>query len=432
MDRRLHRRTLPLQTVTMFRPNLPAPMRFALRWILPSIGVAVLSGLSSGFFLWALERVTALREANPWLIWLLPLAGLLSGLAYTRFGATAEAGNNLVLEEIRHPSKPIPKRMAPMVLAGTLVTHLFGGSAGREGTAIQMAGSLSDILSRPFRMHKRERSMLLRASVAGGFAAVFGTPIAGAVFALEVVVAGSFSLAALLPCLVSALLADRVVAMLPVHHTHYVTDSVTLGAWPLVACALFGIVAGFAARLFAGATRSVARFLRERVSWAPLRPAIGGAVVVLLASLLGPRWLGLGIPGIVDSFAAPSGPFDALAKILFTSVTVGSGFKGGEVTPLFYIGSTLGSALAPLLQLPVGTLAGVGFVAVFAGATNTPLACTVMAMELFGSELAPLAAMACMASWLSSGMDGIYAGQIHAFRKGFPSGTALRDSEEFL
>lgn len=416
----------------MFRPNLPAPVRFALRWTLPSIGVAALSGLSSGFFLWSLERVTALREANPWLLWLLPLAGLLSGLVYSRYGANAEAGNNLVLEEIRNPTRPVPRRMAPMVLAGTLVTHLFGGSAGREGTAIQMAGSLSDMLSRPFRMYKRERSMLLRASVAGGFAAVFGTPIAGAVFALEVVVAGSFSLASLMPCLVSALLADRVVAMLPVHHAHYVTESVTVGAWPLAACALFGVVAGFAARLFAGSTRAVAKFLRERVSRAPLRPAIGGAVVVLLAVLLGPRWLGLGLPGIADSFASPSDPFDALGKILFTSVTVGSGFKGGEVTPLFYIGSTLGSALSPLLQLPVGTLAGVGFVAVFAGATNTPLACTVMAMELFGADIAPLAAMACATSWLSSGMDGIYSGQTHAFRKGFPSGTSPRDSEEFL
>lgn len=421
-----------LCSVSNVRFSLPAPARFALRWILPSCGVALASGLTSGFFLWTLDRVTEIREANPWLLWLLPIAGLASGLAYRYLGANSEAGNNLILDEIRHPKSPIPTRMAPMVLAGTLVTHLFGGSAGREGTAIQMAASLSDLLSRPFRMHARERRMLLRASIAGGFAAVFGTPLAGTIFALEVVVAGSFSLSTLLPCLLSALLADQVVALLPVHHSHYVTGPVQIGMWPLLACALFGVVAGLAARLFAEATRAVARVLRGRVAWAPLRPALGGVVVVLLASVAGSRWLGLGLPGIQESFTRSSGPFDFLGKLLFTSITVGSGFKGGEVTPLFYIGSTLGSALAPLLQLPVGTLAGVGFVAVFAGATNTPLACTIMAMELFGASVCPLAAIACLASWLSSGSNGIYSGQTHAFRKGFPPGATTKNSEEFL
>lgn len=412
--------------------RLPAPARFALRWIAPSICIALACGLSSGLFLWSLERVTALHGAHPWLLWLLPPAGLLSGLAYERFGGTAEAGNNLILREIRHPTARIPRRMAPMVLVGTLVTHLFGGSAGREGTAIQMAGSLSDLFSGPFRMQGRERRMLLRASMAGGFAAVFGTPLAGTLFALEVVVAGSFSLSTLLPCLLSALLAERVVALLPVHHVHYATGSVPSGLWPLLACALFGIVAGLFARAFAEATRAVSRTLRERVVWAPLRPALGGLAVAALATVVGPRWLGLGIPGIVASFEGPSGPFDAVGKLVFTAITVGSGFKGGEVTPLFYIGSTLGSAIAPLLQLPVGTLAGVGFVAVFAGATNTPLACTAMAIELFGAPIAPLAAVACVASWLSSGAHGIYSAQTHAFRKGFPHGASARDSEEFL
>lgn len=410
--------------------NLPAPMRFTLRWLPATIAIALVSGLSSGLFLWSLDLVTELRITHPWLLWLLPAAGLVSGLVYHHFGAKTEAGNNLILTEIRHPAGQVPKRMAPLVLVGTLVTHLFGGSAGREGTAIQMAASLSDIFTKPLRMSGRERRILLRASIAGGFAAVFGTPLAGTIFALEVVVAGSISLSTLLPCMLSAILADQVVALLPVHHTHYATGPVAVGFWPLAACALFGIVAGLFARAFAFATRTVSRFQRDRISWAPLRPALGGVVVVVLAMVFGTRWLGLGIPEIAGSFTEVSGPFDALAKLVFTSITVGSGFKGGEVTPLFYIGSTLGSAMAPLLQMPVGTLAGVGFVAVFAGATNTPLACTIMAIELFGSPIAPLAALACTASWLSSGGDGIYSAQEHAFRKGFPAGSA--DSEEFL
>jgi len=414
--------------------HLPAPLRFALRWILPSTCIALVSGLSSGIFLWSLERVTDLRLAHPWLLWFLPIAGLLSGLVYKGLGKTSEAGNNLILAQVRESTAPVPTRMAPLVLGGTLLTHLFGGSAGREGTAIQMAAALSDPLTRLFRLSAHERRILLRAAIAGGFAAVFGTPLAGTLFALEVVVSGSFSLSTLLPCLLSAVLADQVVSFLPVHHTHYATGIVTNGLWPLAACALTGIVAGIFARTFGWLTRTISSRLRKHVSWAPLRPFLGGAIVALLGSFLGAQWLGLGIPGIVASFTSAGSFLEPVGKLVYTAITVGSGFKGGEVTPLFYIGSTLGSSLAPLLQLPVGTMAGVGFVAVFAGATNTPLACTVMAMELFGSPIGPLAAVACLASWLSSGSQGIYSAQVHAFAKGthHDSVTASTATGEFL
>lgn len=407
---------------------IPQPVRFALRWILPSVCVALVSGLSSGFFLWALERVTEIRIAHPWLVWCLPIAGLVSGLAYHHLGKTSDAGNNLILSQAREPTTPIPTRMAPLVLAGTLVTHLFGGSAGREGTAIQMAGSLSDLFAKPFGMSVSERRLLLLAAIAGGFAAVFGTPLAGTVFALEVVISGSVTLVALLPCLISALLADQVVALLGVHHTHYTTGSVTAGLWPLAACGLLGIAAGLFARGFTTLTHGIASQLRNRVAWPPLRPFLGGLVVACLATLAGSNWLGLGIPGIVASFGKATTLLDPVGKLVFTAITVGSGFKGGEVTPLFYIGSTLGSALSPFLHLSAGTLAGVGFVAVFAGATNTPLACTMMAIELFGAPIGPLAAVACLASWLSSGPAGIYAAQTQAFRKGrHDSGTDRDD-----
>lgn len=406
--------------------QLPAPLAYALRWSVPCLCVALVSGLSSGFFLWALEWTTSAHKSHPWLLWLLPLAGLGSGLVYHTFGGTAESGNNLILTQVRESNAPVPLRMAPLVLGGTLLTHLFGGSAGREGTAVQMAGSLADRFTRPLRLTPHERKVLLRAAIAGGFAAVFGTPLAGTLFALEVVVAGSFSLSTLLPCLATALLADQVVALLPIHHSQYAAGMAPSGLWPLAASALLGLGAGFLARLFAGSARTIARTLRQRISWPPLRPFIGGVVVALLGSVLGSRFLGLGLPEIASSFDVAAGPFDALAKLLMTVLTVGSGFKGGEVTPLFYIGSHLGSSLAPLLHLPVASLAAVGFVAVFAGATNTPLACTIMAMELFGSSFGPMAAVACLASWLASGPHGIYSAQTHAFRKG-ASPSAERD-----
>ena len=390
--------------------KIPGSIRWIARWSAATIWVALVAGLSSGAFLWSLEKVTEFHLGHPWMIWLLPLAGLLSGTIYWKWGRPSEAGNNLILREIREPAAPVPAAMAPLVLGGTLLTHLFGGSAGREGTAVQMAGSLADLVSKPLRLEPSQRRILLRASIAGGFSAVFGTPLAGTIFALEVVASKGSRWAALLPCLGAAWMADMVVRRLPVHHTHYDTGVFDAGPRAWIACLAFGLVAGLVARLFATSTRAVAGFCRERVSWPPLRPFLGGLAVACLAALVGNRWLGLGIPGIVESFAASGGLLEPFGKLLFTAVTVGSGFKGGEVTPLFYIGSTLGSAMAPLLQMEVGTLAAVGFVAVFAGATNTPLACAMMAIELFGPGIAPLAALACAAAWATSGKRGIYPG----------------------
>ncbi len=417
---------LSLEEMADRRLQLPAPLAYALRWLVPCLCVALVSGLSSGLFLWALEWTTFAHTSHPWLLWLLPIAGLVSGLVYHTFGGTSDAGNNLILTQVREANAPVPLRMAPLVLGGTLLTHLFGGSAGREGTAVQMAGSLADQFSRPLRLTPHERRVLLRSAIAGGFAAVFGTPLAGTLFALEVVVAGSFSLSTLLPCLTTALMAHQVVEFLPIHHSQYAAGVAPSGLWPLAASALLGVAAGLLARLFAGSARTIAHTLRQHVSWPPLRPFLGGVVVAVLGSLFGSRFLGLGLPEIASSFTAAAGPLEAIAKLLLTVLTVGSGFKGGEVTPLFYIGSHLGSSLAPLLHLPIASLAAVGFVAVFAGATNTPLACTVMAMELFGSSFGPMAAVACLASWLASGPVGIYSAQTHAFRKG-TSPSAARD-----
>jgi H+/Cl- antiporter ClcA len=392
------------------RASSPGWVRTLAKWAVATVWVALVAGLSSGLFLWALEHATNAHGRHPWLIWLLPVAGLFSGYIYWKLGQASEAGNNLILREIRDPQAPIPFLMAPLVLGGTLLTHLFGGSAGREGTAVQMAGSLSDIVSKRLHLTPSDRRILLRASIAGGFAAVFGTPLAGTLFALEVVASKGSRWAALFPALGAALLADQVVRLLPVHHTHYDTGTLDGGPGAWIACLGFGLVAGLVARTFAGATRSVGGFCRRHVAWPPLRPFLGGLVVACLAALVGTQWLGLGIPGIVASFSASGSIMEPLGKLVFTALTVGSGFKGGEVTPLFHIGSTLGSALAPLLHMEVGTLAAVGFVAVFAGATNTPLACTMMAIELFGPGIAPLAGLACAMAWVTSGRPGIYPG----------------------
>ena len=401
--------------------GLVQALRYLGKWLPLACAVAVMAGSASAFFLWALDWVTGTRTAHRWLIWLLPLAGFCVGWLYLRFGQQVEAGNNLLIDEIHDPRNVVPLRMVPLVLGGTLVSHLFGASVGREGTAVQMGGALADQLTRWFKLQNGDRSIVLMAGISGGFAAVFGTPLAGAIFALEVLAIGRLRFDALLPCVLAALLADQVCVLWGGHHMHYAMGAVPpLSAWGLGAMVVAGILFGLTARLFAESTHGLSAWMKERIRYAPLRPLLGGFVIASAVWVLGAdRYLGLGLETMVQAFQQPLAPYDFAAKMAFTVTSLGTGFKGGEVTPLFFIGSTLGNALAPPLHMPLALMAGVGFVAVFAGADNTPLACTVMAMELFGAEVGGFAAVACAVSYLFSGPVGIYRAQ----RSRKPGGT---------
>lgn len=387
---------------------------YLVKWLLICAVLGVLVGSVSAFFLVALDWVTNFRESHLWIIALLPLGGFIIGLSYHLWGDRVVKGNNLLLEEFHSPKKIIPFRMAPLVLFGTLLTHLFGGSAGREGTAVQVGGAIADRLTHVLKLKPRDRRVLLIAGISAGFAAVFGTPLAGAVFALEVLMLGRIRLDAIIPSFLAAILADYVVRLWAVGHTHYripvVPDMtpVTL-LWALLA----GIVFGLAALLFSKMAHFWADLFKARVGYPPLRPVIGGCVLAILAFSMGTtKYMGLGIPTIIDSFSQVQPGYDFIMKLLFTTFTLGAGFKGGEVTPLFFIGATLGNALSGFMPLPLALLAGMGFVAVFSGATNTPIACTIMGIELFGVESGVFIAVACITAYLFSGHTGIYASQI--------------------
>lgn len=419
----------------------------ALRWALILLVMAVVVGTLCAAFLWCLDAATQARFDHPRLLLLLPVGGAGVALLYHLTGRSVEAGNNLIVEQIHEPGGGVPLRMAPLVFIGTIATHLFGGSAGREGTAVQLGGSLASAMAGLFRLDASGVRILLMAGVAAGFGAVFGTPLAGAVFALEVVAIGRLEYAGLVPCLAAALIGDWTCHAWDIHHTPYHIANFAPASGGLLAepillgkAALAGVAFGLAGLAFAEANHALGGYLKRRIAYGPLRAALGGLAIIGLVYLFGTRaYLGLGVwsaipgdPTIAGFFASPADPWSWAIKMLFTVVTLSAGFKGGEVTPLFFIGAALGNALAGLLHAPVDLFAGLGFVAVFAGAANTPLACTIMGVELFGPAHAVPIAVACFASYVCSGHNGIYLSQRIAVPKrggrAQPGVNTLRDA----
>jgi H+/Cl- antiporter ClcA len=398
-----------------------------LRWTVLILPIALLIGSAVALFLWLLSAAIHFRFTHSWLLFLLPLAGLLIHLNYKSAGRAAERGNNLILEQIYVQEGRIPPIMAPVIFITTIITHLFGGSAGREGTAVQIGGSMAALYAKWLKLTGIDMRMLLTAGVAAGFGAVFGTPLTGAIFALEVVTLGRIRYDAWWPALVGGIAGDLAVKLWQVAHVHYQIDAVVstgfalphyrdtllLAAKVIVSSAAFGL----ASLLFIRMVMEVKSASQKLFKYKWMIPVVGGLIIIGLTFLIGkPDYLSLGVdaeyPGAVTITSAfhrgGSDTWSWLWKTVYTSVTLGTGFKGGEVTPLFYIGATLGNALSALLHAPASLFAALGFIAVFAGATNTPVACTMMGVELFGAEHALLFGLACFTAFLFSGHPGIY------------------------
>ena len=406
---------------------------YLLKWTLLASLLGILTGSSCALFLWLLEHCSSIQAENSWLLWLLPVAGVSIGYVYSTIGKSTETGNNLILNEIHEPGNGVPLRMAPLVLLSTLVTHLFGGSAGREGTAVQMGGSLAAGLSRLIpRISIEDTKILLTAGIASGFAGVFGTPVAGMIFAMEVLTVGRLNSTCIFPCMIAAIVGDQTCLAWGIGHTHYSIASLLpagatshvahVDARLLICTVLAGVAFGLASLMFSELSHYLSRQFKRLMPNPLLRPFVGGVLVIVLFLLARTDdYLGLGVTAadehsvtIVRAFqTGGSDTWSWLWKLVFTVVTLSSGFKGGEVTPLFFIGATLGNTLSSFLGVPTDLFAALGFIAVFAAATNCPLASTVMAVELFGGEFLLYFTMACLVACFISGRSSIYSAQRH-------------------
>lgn len=394
--------------------NLKVPRLFSfhtvLKWFVSAACIGIFAGIASAVFLQSLDWVTNYRETHVFIIVFLPLAGLLIGWVYHYWGSSIVKGNRLLLEEIHAPQQTLPFKIIPFIYLSTLVTHLFGGSAGREGTAIQMGGGIADQLARRLKFESEDRKLLLVAGISAGFASVFGTPLAGIVFGLEVVTIGKLRYRAIVPCILTATIATLICNSCGIQHTQYFIPFVPdLTVQGIVFSILAGMCFGGVSRIFSFLMHTITHLFNRLVPYAPFRPFIGGIVLVIaLLSTGTSKYAGLGIPIILNAFQEQAPLYDFALKLVFTVFTLSAGFKGGEVTPLFFIGATLGSALSLFIPMPLGLMAGMGFISVFAGAAKTPITCILMSIELFGTAPGAYIAVACLFSTYVSGKNGIY------------------------
>ncbi len=392
--------------------TLSSPLK-QIRLMAMALGVGLLMGLISTVFLNALTLAGELRTRYPILLLFLPLIGVLTIMTYTHWGKGSQKGNNLIIDSVHSPTT-VPFRMAILTFIFTISTHLFGGSAGREGTGVQIGGTLSNTLADHFHLDHSEKRLLVMAGISAGFASVFGTPLSGAIFGLEVAFIGKLSLEALFPCLIAAYSASTVTHVLGITHTTYLIAQVPLfSPWVILIVILASIVFGLTGSAFAQCIHTFKKVIAKQKAPIWLKAFLGGtAVIAVMFALDAQRFAGLSTWLIQAGFDGKVQIWDPFLKFLLTVMTLGAGYQGGEVTPLFGIGASLGGLIGQISGVVPSLLAALGFIAVFGSAANTPLTTIVLGIELFGIQAVPFYVLASILSTLFSGHQGIYRAQI--------------------
>ncbi len=392
--------------------NLLDYLKAFAKWAMIAIAVGFIGGVVGSVFHLAIDAVTELRGEQGWLIYLLPVGGLAIAGLYHLCRKAGRVDTNRVLRAARSDEK-VPFVMAPLIFISTLITHLLGGSAGREGAALQLGGSIGYHLGRVFRLNKNDLHIIVMSGMSAVFAALFGTPLTAMFFSIEVTDVGKMAYAGLFPSVLSAMVASKIALWFGLHPTRFVLQNIP--EWTIAVAgktAVLALLCAGVAILFCVAIKFLEHGAEKRVPNRYLRALLGGAVIVCLTLLVGTTdYNGAGMDVITKAVSGVARPEAFLLKILFTAVTIAAGFKGGEIVPTFFIGSTFGCVAGAMLGLDAGFAAAIGFVALFCAVVNCPVASVVLAAEVFGGQGLLLFALACSISYLMSGYFGLYESQ---------------------
>ncbi|MCI1654596.1 MAG: chloride channel protein [Lachnospiraceae bacterium] len=393
-------------------------LRVSGKWILLAVTVGTILGFVGTAFFLLMTKATALRLAHPWLLYFLPAGGLLIAWLYHVMRDDKDAGTNLVLSAV-HSDEKLPPQMAPLIFICTLITHLFGGSAGREGAALQIGGSIANTIGELVHLDEKDRNLLIMCGMSAGFSAIFGTPMAATVFAIEVISVGIMQYAALVPCAISALLAHGIAShfldqTIPLTVTQVPSFTVTTALYT----ALMAVICGIVSIIFCILLHESEALYKRIFPNVYLRIAAGGCVVIALTLLFGTRdYNGISLQLLARCFAGTAVPGAFALKLILTVATLGSGYKGGEIVPSMIIGAALGSTFAGVLGLSPSLCAAVGLGSMFCAVTNCPIASLLICFELFGIQGLPYYLLAIALSYALSGYYGLYSSQKIAYSK---------------
>lgn len=389
-----------------------------IKWIVIAIVIGVIGGTLGSLFHICIDRVTELRTEKSFLIYLLPVGGLLIAAMYHLFSSKGRIDTNRVIKSVRR-DKNIPLVMIPLIFISTVITHMLGGSAGREGAALQLGGSIGYNTGKVLHLKKNDMHIIVMSGMSAVFAALFGTPLTATIFSLEVTNVGVLHYAGLLPCIISSVTASEVAKWFNLHPVHF--SGIEFGdiTWHLTLQVLFvAVICAVASILFCLAIKKSELLMDKLLKNSFLRAFAGGAVIVLLTMLVGTRdYNGAGMDVISRAIGGEALPWAFVLKIIFTAITIAAGFKGGEIVPAFFIGSTLGCVIAPIVGLSPALGAAVGFVALFCGVVNCPVASIILSLEVFGAEGILFFAIATAVSYMLSGYFGLYESQKIAYSK---------------
>lgn len=381
-------------------------------FLIAAVTIGAIGGLLSVAFLGSLNWATTTRINNEWLIFLLPVTGGLVGFIYYKWGNPITGGTSLVLDAIHVPGAEVPARMAPMIWSGSVASHLVGASVGREGAIVQIIASVTDAVARTRSVSDSTRRVVLVMAVAAGFGGLFGVPIAGAFFGLEIQRNTKLHKSAVLPAFVASTVAFFTVEACGVKH--FATpniESLHFGWSVLWRCLVASCVFALIAVAYIQLEHRIKNVMAQAITFPPLRPVIGGFIILACVAISGTRaYLGISIPLLEGALTGAIGlaALACLWKLLFTAVSLGTGFVGGEVFPLFIIGALAGAQFARVTHASIPLFAALGLVAVFAAASNTPLTCIVIGVELFGWNALPAYCIVCILSYVLSGKHTIY------------------------